>query len=127
RPRRGSTSRTRPRTDGVRFAVIDWIELARAVGSLEGTNESGGTAYACRALERLLGDDGLRAAVEHVVASRPGGELAMNVLRHIESERAAQIAYDVYRASSGDRASMAVWLIKHIANPSTAAWIADFL
>jgi hypothetical protein len=107
--------------------VTDWTQLARDVGSLQGTSESGGSKYACRAIEQLLGDERIREAVEHIVAGRPGSELAMNVLRHIESERAAQVAYEVYRASSGDRASMAVWLIKHIAHPSTVAWVPELL
>lgn len=51
----------------------------------------------------------------------------MNVLSHIESERAAQIAYEVYRSASGNRASMAVWLIKHIAHPTTIAWVSELL
>ena len=107
--------------------MTDWTQLARDVGSLQGTNESGGTRYACQALEQLLGEARIRETVEHVVAMHQGSELAMNVLRHIQSKRAAQIAYETYRGSSGDRASRAVWLIKHISHPSTVTWVPEFL
>lgn len=102
----------------------DWTQLARDVGSLDDSGEHGGDAYARAALERLIDVDG---AVALVLDARPGSELAMNVLRYIRSERAVRMAYDAYRASSGQRASTAVWLMKHIAHPCSLPWIAELL
>ena len=106
--------------------LIDWVQLARDVGSIHEGGESGGTAYASAALETILGEDNLHAAVEAAMSLRRGSELAMNVLRMIGSERAARIAYDKYKAGH-ENADRAVWLIKHIAHPCAVAWIAEFL
>jgi hypothetical protein len=46
--------------------MIDWTQLARDVGSIsdESPNyESGGDHHACAALERILGAEGIAAAV----------------------------------------------------------------
>jgi hypothetical protein len=69
----------------------------------------------------------IRAAVELVLDYVPGFELAMNVLRHIQSLRALEMAYAAYKDSTGQRASAAVWLIKHIAHPHALNWVAEFL
>lgn len=106
---------------------IDWIELAHEVRSLDEGAERGGTLFAELALEHILGEANIRSAVELVLEPRPGFELAMNVLRHIMSWQAAQMVYDAYKTSTGDRAAMAVWLIKHIAHPKSQAWIREFL
>ena len=107
--------------------VIDWTQLARDVGSLHDGGEAGGTAYATAALDRILGEDNIASAVELIVSGGRGGELAMNVLRHIHSERAARLAYAIYRTSSGDRANSAAWLIKHLAHPCALPWIGELL
>jgi hypothetical protein len=107
--------------------TIDWTQLARDVGSLRADGESGGTEYAQRALEQILGEENLQGAVDLVLAYGPGSELAMNVLRHIRSRRATEMAYEAYRSTSGEQASAAVWLIKHIAHPCAIPWIAEFL
>lgn len=106
---------------------VDWTQLARDVGSLHDDGESGSHLLAMAALERIIGEDNIASAVEHVIGLLPGGELAMNVLREVRSERAVRLAYDIYQASSGDRASTAVWLIKHVAHPCAVPWIAEFL
>lgn len=104
--------------------AVDWIQLARDVGSLDGDTERGGTTYAVAALERLVD---VEATVAFILDGGRGAELAMNVLRYLQSERAARLAYDVYRAETGERASMAVWLIKQIAHPCAVPWIAELL
>ncbi len=109
--------------------ITDWIGLAKKVGSLneDGRGESGGDHYAERALDEILGDDWIAAAVEHAISFKPGKELAMNCLSYIRSLKAAQYAYQVYKSSEGERAEEAVWLIKHISHPAALAWIEEFL
>lgn len=106
---------------------IDWTGLAREVGSLQETDERGGTFFAELALESILGEENIRNAVNHILEFRPGSELAMNVLRHITSLKAIEMAYLAYKTSEGERAAQAVWLIKHIAHPQSQAWIREFL
>jgi hypothetical protein len=106
--------------------AIDWIQLARDVGSIHDNGESGGTAYAQAALERIIGEENLRDAVEVAISSRPGAELTMNILRYIHSKRAAEIAYEHYKAGHKN-ADLAVWLIKHLAHPCSVPWIEELL
>ncbi len=106
---------------------IDWLKLARDVGSLRDDGESGGTRFAQVALESILGEANIRNAVDLILASPPGNELAMNVLQHIMSWQATEMAYEAYKTSTGARAEQAVWLIKHIAHPQAQAWIEEFL
>lgn len=107
--------------------AIDWTGLAADVGSIRAEGERGGTTVAQYAIERILGEANLRAAVELVLASGPGSELAMSVLSLICSWTAAEIVYAEYKRSTGDRASRAVWLIKSIAHPHSKNWISEFL
>lgn len=105
--------------------AVDWVQLARDVGSIDSDNtEHGGTSYAIAALEQLVE---IEATVPFIIDGGPGTELAMNVLRYLQSERAARLAYDIYRAETGVRAAHAVWLVKQIAHPCSLPWIADLL
>jgi hypothetical protein len=106
---------------------IDWVKLAREVGSLRDDGESGGTRYAQLALERILGEANIRHAVDLILDAVPGAELTMNVLQHIMSWQATEMAHEAYKTASGARASMAVWLIKHIAHPQALPWVQAFL
>ena len=107
--------------------ITDWQELGRRIGSIHEGGESGGDSYAEMALEEILGQDWIESAVEHIIAFKPGGELAMNCLRYIRSKNATLYAYEVYRTSKRERAAQAVWLIKHIAHPIAYGWIEEFL
>ncbi len=51
------------------------------------------------------------------------------MLRYISSQEVAELAYQAYRQSSGERAGRAVWLIKHIAYPILCygLWVEEFL
>ena len=73
---------------------IDWTQLAKAVGSLDETGEHGGTLLAELALERILGAENIRQAVNLILDGLPGSELTMNVLRHITSLQAIEMAYE---------------------------------
>lgn len=108
--------------------MIDWERLAVDVGSIRpGGYVSGGSSYAMQALERILGENNIRTAVEVAVAFAPGGELAANVLRHIRSRQALEIAYAIYKTRPPDQAPGTIWLIKEIGHPRSLDWIAEFL
>lgn len=108
--------------------LTDWTTLATNLGSIqEDGSERGGDDYAMQALEQILGDEWIENTVDHIISSRQGSELAMNCLRYIGSTRATKYAYKIYQSSTGEKASQAVWLIKHIANPISADWIEEFL
>jgi hypothetical protein len=107
--------------------MIDWTKLAVEVGSISESGERGGTYFAERALEEIMGEENLINGVRHVLDGKPGAELVMNVLRHISSLKALEAAYEQYKVSSGERAARAVWLIKHICHPRSTAWIEEFL
>jgi len=109
---------------------LNWEDLARQVGSLSADGElgeRGGTHFAELALERILGEAVIRDTVAHILEYEPGSELAMNVLQHITSWVATEIAYQEYKSSTGERAARAAWLIRHIAHPQSVEWIREFL
>src|SRR5687768_441184 len=107
--------------------ITDWKELANQIGTLRDDGESGGDEFARIAFEQILGKKWIESTVDHIVSFKRGSELAMNSLRYIRSKQAALYAYDIYKSTSGDRASQAVWLIKHIAHPISLEWVEEFL
>jgi hypothetical protein len=107
--------------------VTDWTKLATELGSIHEHGETGGDDLTRLAFDQILGDEWIRDTVEHILAFRPGQELAMNCVRYIQSLKATQYAYEVYKSSAGERADRAVWLIKHLAHPVSFSWIAEFL
>ena len=107
--------------------ITDWKELGKQIGSTQDGREVGGDHFARIALQEVLGQQWIEATVEHIVAFKAGAELAMNCLRLLHSEKAVQYAYHIYKSSSGERASQAVWLIKQIAHPVALEWVEEFL
>ncbi len=70
----------------------------------------------------------IKEAVEKAIFNEPGAELAMNCLRLISSELAADYAYSIYQSDfDADRKNMAVWLIKHLTVRKSYHWIEEFL
>lgn len=108
--------------------MIDWEQLAVAVGSIrpDGSMHAG-TDYAQRALEHILGDENIRAAVELVVTAGPADHLAASVLRFIQSPRALDLAYSIFKTRPYAEAPLAVWLTKEIGLPRSLDWIEEFL
>jgi hypothetical protein len=107
--------------------ITDWKELAKQIGSLRDDRESGGDEFAQIAFEQILGQEWIESTVDDIVFFKRGSELAMNCLRYIRSKQAILYAYSIYKSSSGERASRAVWLIKQIAHPISLDWVEDFL
>ena len=107
---------------------IDWHNLAIQLGTLSPNSESGGSDYAIRAIQLLLGEDQLRAAVDYCVQGQPGSELARSVLWHLHPWSAMQRCYEIYRSaeSLGDRA-YAVNLLNVVADRRALPWISGFL
>jgi len=125
-------SHGKPPADCGRWVVrmtVEWIELATHLGSIR---DDGGewcdTDLTSRALEALVGEDNIRAAVELVVSNEPGRLLAQYVLVHMRSPIAAEMAYDIYQTSDDrSRAYWAAHLIALIGHPRAFAWIPVFL
>lgn len=107
----------------------DWEKIGIKVGSLDGNKniELGGNDLAKKAIEEILGEEWINTTVDHIIHVKRGSELAMNCLRLLESEKATNYAYEIYKNSSGETASEAVWLIKQIANPIAFKWVEEFL
>ena len=107
----------------------NWENIGLKVGSLDGNKqiELGGNDLAKKAFEEILGEEWIQTSVDHIVQVKRGSELAMNCLRLLESEKASNYAYEIYKNSDGELASEAVWLLKQIANPIGFDWVEEFL
>jgi len=109
--------------------TVNWVELAAQLGSIGGDGgEWCDTDLASRALEALVGEDNIKAAVDLVVSNDPGRLLAQYVLVRMQSPIAAEMAYDIYQTSDDrSRAYWAAHLIAVIGHPHAFAWIPAFL
>lgn len=106
---------------------MDWAALARELGCLEGdSSEACDVVRASRALDLLIGDETIRAAVDLVVDNGPGRLLAQYALVQMMSRQASVLAYDIYRTDR-QRAVWAAQLIMHIGHPDTAQYLPIFL
>ncbi len=109
--------------------TIDLVELAVRLGSV---GEDGGEwcdiSLASRALEALVGEDNIKAAVDLVISHEPGRLLAQYVLVRLQSLIATETAYGIYQTSDDrSRAYWAAHLIAAIGHPRAFAWIPVFL
>jgi hypothetical protein len=106
---------------------IDWARLATDLGALHNRGQMGGDNLAKRAIESLLGEDEIIAAVNLAMTHGPGSELALSVLRLLTSDKALDYAYQRYQDSEdGDRIPP-IFVIKHMCNPKSIEWIGQFL
>ncbi len=104
----------------------DWEKLGIKIGSIKKDGESGGTIYAQKAFEEILGEEWIKDTVDKAILCERGSELAMNCLRHIASDCAADYAYKIYKTENTEKKNMAVWLIKHLAVKKSFDWIEEF-
>jgi HEAT repeat protein len=111
-----------------RPATIDWHGLASDLGTLRPDGESGGSDLAQLALQRIVGEDALCAAVDHYVASLPGSELARSVLSLLRPWSAMRRCLEIFDSSADveDRRS-AVELLRAVADRRVLDRVADFL
>ncbi len=108
----------------------DWKKLGLEVGSIKPNSyaESGGTMFAKKALDKILGDEWIRHTVDHALTLGPGAELAMNCLSHLSSSAAAKYAYSIYKSDfDPENRRLAVWLIKHLTVEESFQWVEEFL
>jgi hypothetical protein len=110
--------------------AIDWLEIARRVGSLEpdGSERIAGTDGGRRALELLLGEENIREAVDHWADQKPGEFIAEQVLIIISSTVAMERCYEIYkRDPNSSRAGAAVFLLSEMADARVLPWVREFL
>ncbi len=106
----------------------DWEKTGQKIGSITNNGESGGTVYAQKAFEEILGKEWIEHTVDTALYGRKGSELAMNCLRLISSELAVDYAYKIYKTNKSiETKNMAVWLIKNLAVRKSFQWIEEFL
>jgi hypothetical protein len=107
---------------------IDWRALALQLGTLTKGGEFGGSNQAREALEVLLGEDNLRAAVDYYISGRPGSELTRSVLWYLRPWSAMKYCYDIYVSGRCiDSRRAAVELLRVVADERAVGWVAEFL
>lgn len=103
---------------------IDWSELARNLKMVH----SGSTNNAKRAIEVVLGDDNLRAAVDTYVSFHDGAELARSVLWHLHPLAAMQRCHEIYLSQADIKERRrAVELLRVVADRRALPWIRQYL
>jgi hypothetical protein len=107
---------------------IDWEKLASELGLLKANGESAGSDEALRALEQIIGEDALRRSVDHVVARRPGSELARSVLWQLRPWSAMSYCYEIFKEPGDlENRRAAVNLLRVVADHRALPWIKGFL
>lgn len=109
-------------------AKIDWKALALQLGTLNETGEIGSERYGRQAIETLLGEDNLRAAVDYYISGAPGSELARNVLWVLRPWSAMKYCYDIYKSQVDiEERRLAVELLRAVADARALPWVDEFL
>jgi hypothetical protein len=109
-------------------AEIDWEKLAAELGFLTADGESGGSDQARHALELIIGEDALRASVDHYIAYHRGHELVRSVLWQLRPWSAMSYCYEIFKRPQklADRRA-AVELLRVMADRRSLPWITEFL
>jgi len=107
---------------------IDWEQLAQQLGTLAPDGERGGSEVAQQAIEALLGEDELRAAVDYYVCDGRGSQVARSVLGLLRPWCAMQRCYEIYKSAApmSDKEA-AINLLCAIADSRAIPWIDEFL
>ena len=109
-------------------AEIDWQKLSAELGLLTADGEAGGSNDARRALELIIGEDALRASVDHYVAYRRGYELARSVLSQLRPWCAMSYCYEIFKGPQELPARRAaIELLRLVADRRALPWIPEFL
>jgi HEAT repeat protein len=108
--------------------ALDWERLAREAGAIREDGEAGGSDFARRALEAIIGPEAWRAAVDHYVECRPGAELARSVLWLVRPWSAMERCRDLSRTDpDADRRRSAVELLRVVADRRALPWVREYL
>lgn len=107
---------------------IDWETLARGLGTLREGGETGSDQLARQALERIIGEDCLKDAVDYYITGGPGSELARSVLWLLHPWSAMRYCHEIFASEHPveDRRA-AVELLRVVADERAAGWIKEFL
>lgn len=113
--------------DNVR--IVDWEQLARSVGAIrDDQSEHSGTSLARRAIEKMIGVDACRSAVDHYVSHKPGCELARSILCHIHPWSAMERCYEICNEDDNtDIRRSAIELLRVVADGRVLPWVPEFL
>jgi HEAT repeat protein len=110
--------------------AIDWRSIAAQVGALDpdGSERGCGTDTGRRALEILIGEDNLRAAIDYFISLQPGAFTVEMVLKIIRSEVAMNRCFEIYQSEPGtNRGCGAVFLLGCMADSKALPWVREFL
>lgn len=112
----------------MKHTPINWKELAVQVRTIREGGESVSGDDATRALEILIGEGNLRAAVDYYIEGGAGSELARFVLRRIHSPAAMNRCYEIYKSDADvqDR-RLAIELLRAVADRRVLSWLDEFL
>jgi hypothetical protein len=125
RKRQGSMEKKACTSQSVK---IDWEELASRLGLLAADGESSGSDAARRALELILGEDALRASVDHYLAHRRGSALARSVLWQLRPWSAMSYCYEIFKGPHPIKTRRtAVELLRAVADRRPLPWVSEFL
>lgn len=108
--------------------AVDWRALARSLGTVHARGESVSLEDALFAIETILGEELIRAAVDDYVALRPGRGLARAILQFLGSKAAVWRCQEICKTgeSLGARAE-ALELLCLVADVRAIPWIEEFL
>jgi hypothetical protein len=107
---------------------IDWAALAQSLGTLHEGGESGGSNVARKALELIIGESEIRAAVDYYVSQNIGAELTRHVLWQIRPWSAMQRCCEIYEHSDDiDERRSAIELLRVVADGRAVPWVEQFL
>lgn len=107
---------------------IDWTTLAGQLGLLHENGEHADRESALRAVELILGEEALAAAVDFYVSLQPGSELVHYVLMLLRPLSAQRRCYEIYRSDTDpDNRRFALDLFRDIADRRAIPWIGELL
>ncbi|HEX8474381.1 MAG TPA: hypothetical protein VF666_10140 [Pyrinomonadaceae bacterium] len=102
--------------------------MAERSGTLREKGEIGGAEYGRRAIEVLLGEENMRAAVDYYISGEAGSELARDVLKTVRPWSAMKRCYEIYGADGEIvRRRLAVELLRAVADERAVVWVGEFL
>lgn len=113
---------------------IHWTELAHSLEIVQARPEPGqrvligGDQYARRALELILGERNIRAAVDAYIGFDDGAELARSVLWLLHPWSAMQRCHEIYQSGSEiEHRRRAIELLRVVADRRALLWIRQYL
>lgn len=109
----------------------DWQALSKKLGVLKDDNsESYAGINSSQALEDILGDEWIRDTLQTFIDGRPGNELAIKTIRFIGSQKAAVMAYEIFKTNKDtgeQKARLAIWAMNDIRMPICMDYVEEFL